>query len=86
MQIPIEMALLLRVAALLYSQGGKTPSERRQVSARVSYRLRLLRAHRIIKKISHTHRYQVTARGRQIVTAILQSQEVTLNKLTEIAA
>jgi len=74
------------VAALLYPEGRKTPSERRQASARISYRLRLLRAHRIIKKIPHTHRYQVTAKGRQIVTSILQSQEVTLNKLTEIAA
>lgn len=74
------------LVALLYPESLPAPDKRRQASVRVSYRLRLLRAHRIIKKVPHTHRYQVTAKGRQIVTAILQSQELTLAKLTDIAA
>ncbi|MDY7009760.1 MAG: hypothetical protein SVV80_03295 [Planctomycetota bacterium] len=74
------------IAALLYPQSLLYPRDRRRVSARISRRLRLLPAHHIIKKIPHTHRYQLAAKGRQIVTAILQSQELILARLTEIAA
>lgn len=60
--------------------------ERRRASARVSQRLRLLRAHHLIRRLPHTHRYQLTARGRQIITAILQVQDVPVSRLSEIAA
>lgn len=60
--------------------------ERRRASARMGHRLRLLRAHHLVKKIPHSHRYQLTAAGRQTVTAILQAQDVSLAKLAEIAA
>jgi len=63
-----------------------TPEERKRASARMGHRLRLLRGHHLVKKIAHTHRYQLTARGRQIVTAILQTQEVSLATLAQIAA
>jgi len=59
---------------------------RRRASARVSQRLRLLRAHHLIRKLRHTHRYQLTPRGRQIITAILQAQDVSVARLTDIAA
>lgn len=72
------------LAAGLYPRANA--SDKRRNSARVSYRLRLLRAHHIIRKVPHTHRYQLTAHGRQIVTAILQSQELSLATLEKIAA
>lgn len=74
------------LACLLYPQACRDRSERRRVSARVSQRLRLLRAHHLIRKIPHTHRYHVTKPGRQIITALLQTQELSLAKLTENAA
>jgi len=61
-------------------------TDRRRASARVSHRLRLLRAHHLIRRLPRTHRYQLTSRGRQIVTAVIQTQEVSLARLTELAA
>ena len=66
-----------------------TPSDlvqRKRLASRIGHRLRLLRAHGIIRKVSHTHRYQLTRKGRQIVTAILQAQATTVAKLTREAA
>lgn len=70
--------------AALYGQ--VSPERRKQLSQRISQRLRLLRAHRLIRKIPRTHRYQLTDRGRQIITAILQVQSATAQELTRIAA
>ncbi len=62
------------------------PVQRKRLASRVGHRLRLLRAHGIIRKVSRTHRYQLTRKGRQIVTAILQAQATTVAKLTREAA
>jgi len=70
----------------LYPKTPNGPVERRRASARISRALRLLRAHHLVKKIARTHRYHLTDRGRQIVTALLQAQDVSIAKLTEIAA
>jgi hypothetical protein len=43
----------------------------------VSYRLRLLRHHAVIRKVSGTHRYQVTAKGRELLEALTKAQEIT---------
>jgi hypothetical protein len=66
--------------------GALGPEDKRLVSARMGHRLRLLRGHRLVRKIAHTHRYQLTAKGRQIITAILQAQKVSLEALAQIAA
>ena len=39
----------------------------------VSYRLRLLRSHGVIRKVSGTHRYQVTASGRELLAAVTRT-------------
>ncbi len=49
-------------------------------------KLRLLRAHRILQKLPHTHRYQVTDRGRLILNAVLSAQLATTQQLTTLAA
>lgn len=72
------------LAAALYPSA--TPDHKRRNCSRVSQRLRLLRGHHLIRKLSHTHRYQLTSRGRQIVTAILQAQELSLATLEKVAA
>lgn len=69
---------------LLYS--GKSPVPTRRLSARVSRQLRLLRAHRVIKKLSKTHRYQLTKRGRLLCTALFAAREATVEKLVGSAA
>ena len=66
--------------------GTLTGQEARRASGRMGQRLRLLRGHHLVKKISHTHRYQLTPKGRQIITAILQTQDVSLAQLARTAA
>jgi hypothetical protein len=39
-----------------------------------TYRLRLLRAHNTIRKIPHSHRYQLTTFGRKLLAALEQTQ------------
>jgi hypothetical protein len=58
----------------------------RQLTASATRHLRLLRAHGIIKKISKTHRYQLTDHGRTLVTAMTSALAASTKKLTEIAA
>jgi hypothetical protein len=60
--------------------------EQKRISAAVSYRLRILRAHGLIAKIQHTHRYVVTKKGRRIITAVIAAQQATINQLTKEAA
>src|SRR6185503_15477969 len=72
--------------AILYSTPGTPPSEQRRRSAAISRQLRLLRAHGLISKVPHTHRYQLTALGRKTIIAILTALSSTIAQLTPIAA
>ncbi|MEK7675098.1 MAG: hypothetical protein AAB676_04585, partial [Verrucomicrobiota bacterium] len=46
-------------------------------------KLRLLRAHGLIRKVPHTHRYLVTQSGRAVLTALVAApQEASTEKLT----
>jgi hypothetical protein len=66
---------------------GKHPDlAKRRLSARVTYRLRLLRAHGLIRRIPRTFRYVLTPKGREITTAIIQVQHIPISRLTEVAA
>ena len=59
--------------------------ERREMAA-VGRKLRLLRAHGLISKVSKTHRYVVTEKGRRIITALLTARQASTEKLTALAA
>jgi hypothetical protein len=67
--------------SLLYDQPATTPPAARQRSAAVSRKLRLLRAHGILQKVSKTHRYQVTAAGRLVILAVRAAQHASLAQL-----
>ena len=71
-------------AALHHGQAEAT--ELRRQSGRVTRALARLRAHGIIKKVNGTYRYQLTARGRQIVTALLAARRADVEKLVALAA
>jgi len=62
-----------------------SPEEVRRRAGRVTRQLRILRAHGLIQKVSHTHRYQVTARGREIITAVLTARHASVAQLAEAA-
>ena len=72
--------------AIFFPSAPTSIEEARRRSAWVSRQLRLLRAHHLITKIKGTHRYQLTASGRKITTAILSALRATIAQLTPIAA
>jgi len=72
--------------ALLFSTMPTTQAEARRRSAAIRRKLRLLRAHGIIHKLPHTHRYQFTDQGRLILNAVLSAQRTTTQQLTTLAA
>jgi hypothetical protein len=74
------------LASRLYPAKSADPTERSRVASKVSYRLRILRAHGLIRKSPGHRRYHMTTRGRQIVTALLQAQHATLQQLNALAA
>jgi len=60
--------------------------EEKKRSAQISRKLRMLRAHGIIKKVPHTHRYHVTERGQSIISALMAARNANVNQLTKLAA
>ena len=71
--------------AALYRQTAQVAEQRRQ-SGRITRALALLRAHGIIKKVNGTYRYQLTAGGRRIITALLAAHQADVEKLMGLAA
>jgi hypothetical protein len=70
---------------LLYTHPPVTLAEKRCRSAAVSRKLRILRAHGLIRKLPHTHRYRVTEQGRLVLNAILSAHRMTTQQLTAVA-
>jgi hypothetical protein len=70
--------------ALLYATPAESPAERRRRSSAISRKLRMLRAHGLIQKVSHTHRYHVTATGRTILVAVLTTASTTVHQLNQL--
>jgi len=71
---------------LLYPKPAQTRQENRRRSAAISRKLRLLRAHGLIRKVGKTHRYHVTDLGREILPAIMAARKTTLKYLNAQAA
>jgi hypothetical protein len=71
--------------ALLFKP-TKCPQQRRHNSAVVTRQLALLRAFGLLKKIPHTHRYHLTTKGRQTITALLAACDADVEQLTQIGS
>jgi hypothetical protein len=98
---PADMALLQAVSRgeftinglrnrdlrrVLYGEEEGVPVEEvRRRAGRVTRQLRLLRAHALMQKVPKTHRYQVTAQGRQTITAILSARHTPISQLAKAA-
>ena len=63
-----------------------TPTERRRQSSAITRKLRMLRAHGLIKKVQKTHRYHLTARGSRTITAIIAALHASSDSLVKLAA
>jgi len=63
-----------------------SPDEVRRLSARISRRLRLLRAHGLIRKVQKTHRYQLSSRGQLLTAALFAARDANIKQLIAKAA
>jgi hypothetical protein len=68
----------------LYGRAGDGAEQRRQ-SAAVTRQLGMLRAHGLIVRVPKTHRYQLGALGRRIVTALSAAHVSDVNRLADAA-
>jgi hypothetical protein len=71
--------------ALLYSARASEQEQKRRAGA-ITRKLRLLRAHGLIRKVSGTHRYVVTEKGRRIITALMSARQADVEQLSALAA
>lgn len=71
--------------AHLYPSGTTDPTVRKKRAAAVTRKLRLLRAHGLIKKVPKTHRYVLTDRGHEIITTLLAARSADAQKLLQAA-
>jgi hypothetical protein len=62
------------VQAALFPQRTRDSAGQRRRTAHVSRLLQLLRAHGLIAKIPHTHRYRVTAKGEALMCAAIYAR------------
>jgi hypothetical protein len=70
---------------LLYGEKPVSRSEQRRRSSAVTRQLRLLRAHGLIRKVPHTHRYVLSPKGRKAIHALLSARQADTAKLTDAA-
>ena len=71
--------------ALLFAKATDDPAERRRRSGRVTRQLRVLRAHGLVHKVPHSHRYMVSEKGRRVIAALHAAREADVEKLTKAA-
>jgi hypothetical protein len=72
----------LRVA--LYGE-CKDADQRRKQSAAITRLLAIVRAHGMVVKVQKTHRYQLSADGKRITTALAAAHAADVERLTKVA-
>ena len=65
----------------LLGDPGTDPKARQQAAGKITRLFRLLRAHRLIRKVSKTFYYRVTPRGQHLMSTALQLRELNLYAL-----
>jgi len=70
----------------LFTTSPADEKQARSQTAKVTRLIRMLRAHGLVHKVSKTHRYMVSPRGREVITALLSARNANINTLTRLAA
>jgi hypothetical protein len=70
----------------LYPLPSRSPALARRRTSAVSRKLRLLRAHRLIRKVTGSHRYFLTEDGRKLITLVLTAKKADVQQLLALAA
>ena len=73
------------IRQILYGQSPPDTKHLRRQSAAVTRKFRLLRAHGLIRKLPHTHRYMVTEKGRPQITLLLLARQADAQRLCSAA-
>jgi hypothetical protein len=73
------------VRKYLHPLSSRSPEQTRRRSAAVTRKLRLLRAHGLIRKIKGSHRYLLTENGRKLITLLLTARKADVQQLTALA-
>ena len=73
------------VQAALFGAPSDDPAIKARRSGHVTRKLCLLRAHGLIHKVPHTHRYMVSPKGRQVIAALHAAKEANIHQLTKAA-
>lgn len=71
--------------ALLFATKVSAPEQKRR-AASITRKMRLLRAHGLIRKVPGTHRYVVSEKGRLMITALISARQADVQQLTALAA
>ena len=74
------------LVATLFPTEPQDRAQRRQRSTHVTRLLRLLRAHSLLQKVPHTHRYQISAEARTKIQALLAARNANPDELMTKAA
>lgn len=72
--------------AILFDPSTSDPLSIKRQAANITRRIRLLRAHGLVRKIQATNRYMLTEKGRHLVTAILTVRDLSTRKICDKAA
>jgi hypothetical protein len=75
-----------QVHAILYPTSAQADAaEQKRLSGKVTRFFRILRGHGLIAKVQKTHRYQVTAKGRTILSALVAARQANTKHLLQAA-
>ena len=64
----------------------KSQQQRKKYAERTTRRIKLLRAHGLIRKVPRANRYVLTSKGQKFSCALITASATTIKELTEIAA
>ena len=70
----------------MFATNAASPAQARRHSGMVTRKLRLLRAHALIRKVPRTHRYLLTDKGQLITTALQAAKAASTIQLIKLAA
>ena len=70
----------------LYPESEQSQQRRKNYASRTTRRIRLLRAHGLIRKVTGANRYILTAKGQKFSRALVTASTVAIKELTDIAA
>lgn len=71
--------------AILFGPAAANRAETKKQSGQVTRRLQLLRAHGLIQKVPHSHRYKITTLGSKLATAVSYASDRSLKNLSQAA-